>query len=127
MRIAGITLPDNKRIEIALTAVHGIGRQLAHDILDEVNIEYGTKPVDLSTEDEGKIRDAIESRSLLIEGELRREVGSHVKRLKDINSYRGTRHIRRLPCRGQHTKTNARTLKGVRKTAGSGRRKVEKK
>ena len=127
MRIAGITVPDNKRIEIGLTAVRGIGRPLAAKILDEVKIDRGRKGSSLTTEEEGAIRTAIEERHILIEGELRREVGSHVKRLKDIGSYRGSRHTNGLPCRGQHTKTNARTLKGVRKTAGSGRTKVEKK
>lgn len=127
MRIAGITLPDNKRLEIALTAVYGIGRPMAHTLLAKISIDPGTKPKDLTTEQENAIRSAIEDAGLLIEGELRREVGSHIKRLKDINSYRGTRHIKRLPCRGQSTKTNARTLKGERKTMGSGRRKVEKK
>lgn len=127
MRIAGITLPDNKRLEIGLTAIYGIGRPLAHTLLSKVSIDPGVKAKDLTTEQENAIRSAIEDAGVLIEGELRREVGSHIKRLKDINSYRGTRHIKRLPCRGQHTKTNARTLKGERKTMGSGRRKVEKK
>lgn len=127
MRIAGITIPDNKRLEIGLTAVRGIGRPLAHDILDAAGIEYGTKPPTLTIDQESAVRNAIEEKTILVEGELRREVGSHIKRLKDIHSYRGTRHTQQLPCRGQHTKTNARTLKGVRKTAGSGRTKVEKK
>jgi len=127
MRIAGVTIPENKRIEFSLTAIYGIGRPLALEILKDANIELGKKPETFTTEEEKTIRDAIEKRGILIEGELRREVGSHVKRLKDIGSYRGSRHIKRLPCRGQHTKTNARTLKGVRKTMGSGRTKVEKK
>jgi len=127
MRIAGITIPDNKRLEIGLTAVYGIGRPLALEILEEVGVDRGVKAPDLTTDQENAIRQAIEGRALLIEGELRRETGSHIKRLKDIQSYRGSRHAKRLPCRGQHTKTNARTLKGVRKTMGSGRRKVEKK
>lgn len=127
MRIAGITLPDNKRLEIGLTAIYGIGRPLAHRLLTEASVNPGLKAKDLSTEQENAIRAAIEHAGILIEGELRREVGSHIKRLKDINSYRGTRHTKRLPCRGQSTKTNARTLKGERKTMGSGRRKVEKK
>jgi len=127
MRIAGITLPDNKRMEIGLTAVYGIGRPLAHEILTEAKIDFGKKASELSTDEENAIRKAIEDRGTLIEGELRREIGSHIKRLKDINSYRGSRHVKRLPARGQRTKTNARTLKGVRKTMGSGRRKVEKK
>ncbi len=127
MRIAGISIPDNKRLEIGLTAVYGVGRPLAHTILTKAGVEFGSKPAQLSTEQENAIRSAIEERGLPIEGELRREVGAHIKRLKDIGSYRGSRHIKRLPCRGQHTKTNARTLKGPKKTMGSGRRKVEKK
>jgi len=127
MRIAGITIPDNKRIEISLTAVYGVGRPLAHEILDEAKIDYGKKPADLTTEEENTIRKIIEDKGVLIEGELRRDVGGHIKRLKDIGSYRGSRHIRKLPARGQRTKTNARTLKGVKKTMGSGKRKVEKK
>lgn len=127
MRITGITIPDSKRLEIGLTAIYGIGRQKAHTILDKAGIEYGRKPTTLTTEEETTIRTVIEEGGLLLEGELRREVGSHIKRLKDIGSYRGSRHTKHLPCRGQHTKTNARTLKGVRKTMGSGRRKVEKK
>ncbi len=127
MRIAGITIPDNKRLEIGLTAVYGIGRPLAHTLLDKAGIDHGAKAKDLSTDEENKIRALIEEGGMLIEGELRREVGAHIKRLKDIGSYRGSRHTKRLPARGQRTKTNARTLKGVRKTMGSGRRKVEKK
>lgn len=127
MRIAGITIPDNKRLEIGLTAVYGVGRALAHRILAEAGVDGGKKSSALSTEEENAIRGALERSGLLIEGELRRNVASHIKRLKDIACYRGTRHIKHLPCRGQHTKTNARTLKGVRKTMGSGRRKVEKK
>lgn len=127
MRIAGITLPENKRMEIALTSVYGIGRPVAHLILKKANVDVGKKPSELTTDEENAIRTAIEEGGIFIEGELRREVGSHIKRLKDITSYRGSRHIKRLPARGQRTKTNARTLKGVRKTMGSGRRKVEKK
>lgn len=120
-------MPEKKRLEIGLTAVYGIGRPMAHDILDQANVAYGRTAASLTTEEENAIRGAIEARGMLIEGELRRETGSHIKRLKDIASYRGSRHIKNLPCRGQHTKTNARTHKGVRKTMGSGRRKVEKK
>jgi small subunit ribosomal protein S13 len=127
MRITGITIPDNKRLEIGLTAIYGIGRKKAHVILTKAGVEFGRKPTTLTTEEENKIRGAIEDGGMLLEGELRREVGAHIKRLKDIGSYRGSRHTKRLPARGQRTKTNARTLKGVRKTMGSGRRKVEKK
>jgi small subunit ribosomal protein S13 len=127
MRIAGITIPEHKRLEVALTVLYGIGRPQATRILVKVGIDNGRTAESLSTEEESRIRDAIEKEGMLLEGELRREVGGHIKRLKDIASYRGTRHVRRLPARGQRTKTNARTLKGARKTAGSGKRKVEKK
>lgn len=127
MRIAGITVPDQKRLEIGLTAVYGIGRPRAKRILAEAKIDGGKKPSELSVDEETTIRKIIESGDYRIEGELRRDITSHIKRLKDINSYRGSRHAKRLPARGQRTKTNARTLKGVKKTMGSGKRKVEKK
>lgn len=127
MRIAGITLPEQKRLELGLTAVYGIGRPRALYILEQAKIDPGKKPGDLSADEENAIRTAIESSDELIEGELRRSVSSHIKRLKDIGSYRGMRHSRRLPARGQRTKTNARTLKGAKKTMGSGKRKIEKK
>lgn len=124
MRISGITIPDNKRLEYGLTAVYGIGQSRARAILDELKVEHGKRPTELSTDEERAIREKVES--FTIEGELRRETSGHIKRLKDIKAYRGMRHAKRLPARGQRTKTNARTLKGVRKTMGSGRRKVEK-
>lgn len=124
MRISGITIPDEKQLGFGLTAVYGVGRQRAATILGELNIDVTKKPTDLSTEDENTLREKVESFS--IEGELKRTVTSHIKRLKDIGSYRGSRHTKRLPARGQRTKTNARTLKGVKKTMGSGRRKLEK-
>lgn len=124
MRISGITIPDNKHISFGLTAVHGIGRSRAEKILSDLKIDLFTKPADLTTEQENAIREKVES--FRIEGELTREVGTNIKRLKDIKSYRGMRHAKRLPARGQRTKTNARTLKGARKTMGSGRRKLEK-
>ncbi len=127
MRIAGITIPDNKRLEIGLTAVYGIGRPQAQRILADAKVDPGARAKNLSTEQESAIRAVIEESGMLVEGELRREVGSHIKRLKDIGSYRGSRHTKHLPARGQRTKTNARTHKGVKKTMGSGRRKVEKK
>jgi len=126
MRIAGITLPDNKRIEIALTAIYGVGRPLAHKILDTAKVEYGTKAKDLTADQENKIRKEVEARKT--EGDLKREVSGNIKRLKDIGSYRGSRHARALPSRGQRTKTNSRTRRGnVRKTMGSGRKKLDKK
>lgn len=124
MRILGITLNDAQRMEIALTGVFGIGRPRAHQILDEAGVEYGKKPTDLTTDEEAKIRTIVEQFKL--EGDLRREVSSNIKRLKDIGSFRGSRHAKRLPARGQRTKTNARTLKGVKKTMGSGRKKESK-
>ncbi len=124
MRIAGITIKDDKHLEFGLTAVHGIGRARALALLSELGIKEFTKPTDITTEQENAIREKIEA--FTIEGELKRQVGSNIKRLKDIQSYRGSRHAKRLPARGQHTKTNARTLKGVKKTMGSGKRKLEK-
>ena len=124
MRIAGVTIPDNKHLEYGLTAVFGIGRSRAVSILSELNISEVKKPTELSTDEENAIREKIES--FAIEGGLKREISGNIKRLKDIKSYRGMRHSRRLPARGQRTKTNARTLKGVKKTMGSGRRKLEK-
>ena len=125
MRIAGINLPENKRMEIALTAVYGIGRPMAKKILLATNIDFGIKASDLTSEMEAKIRTFIED--LKIEGDLSREVDQNIKRLKDIKCYRGTRHLKHLPVRGQRTKTNSRTVRGnVRRTMGSGRRKAEK-
>ena len=124
MRILGITLQDEKRLEIALTDVYGIGRPLAHTILTKAGIDFGTKPKDLTAEQENLIRNEIEGMKL--EGDLRRQVSSNIKRLKDIAAYRGSRHAKRLPARGQRSKTNARTLKGVKKTMGSGKRKESK-
>lgn len=124
MRIAGITIPDNKQLQYGLTTVYGIGPSRSIRILQAVKVLPTARPTELSTEQENAIREQVEA--LPIEGELRREVSSHIKRLKDIKAYRGTRHAKRLPARGQRTKTNARTLKGVRKTMGSGRRKLEK-
>jgi len=126
MRIQGITLPDNKRMDIALTTIYGIGRPRAKSILEKAGIDAAKKPKDATVDDENKIRAAIEQGGYKIEGELRRDKAANIKRLKDIKSYRGTRHARHLPSRGQRTKTNARTLKGPKKTMGSGRRKVEK-
>ncbi len=124
MRISGITLP-NKRIEFALTALYGIGVSRAQQICKQVGIDVATRANDLTPEDENKIRAVVETFTL--EGDLKREVAGNIKRLKDIGSYRGSRHSRRLPARGQRTKTNSRTVRGnVRKTMGSGRRKVEK-
>ena len=124
MRISGITLP-NKRLAYALTALYGIGISRANDICATAKIDPAKKANDLTSEDENEIRRAVEVFKL--EGDLKREVAGNIKRLKDIGTYRGMRHARRLPTRGQRTKTNSRTVRGnVRKTMGSGRRKVEK-
>lgn len=126
MRIAGITIPSNKRLEIALTSIYGIGRNRALGILEELKIDSGKKTDDLTAEEENKIRQAIEA--CRIEGDLKREISSNIKRLKDIKAYRGARHLHGLPARGQRTKTNSRTRRGnVRKTMGSGKKKVDKK
>ena len=126
MRIAGITIPSNKRLEIALTSVYGIGRNRALKILQELEIDSGKKTDDLSAAEENKIREAVET--YRIEGDLKREVSGNIKRLKDIKAYRGFRHLHSLPSRGQRTKTNSRTRRGnVRKTMGSGKKKVDKK
>lgn len=125
MRISGITLPENKRLEIALTAVYGVGRSRAKTILDKLGLDWGLRTTDLTPEQENQIRREIES--LKTEGDLKRDVQQNIKRLKDIKAYRGTRHAKHLPARGQRTKTNSRTVRGnVRRTMGSGRRKVEK-
>ena len=125
MRIAGITIPDEKRLEIALTAVYGVGRPRALATLAMLSIDAGKKAKDLSEKEETAIREAIEK--FQVEGELRREISGNIRRLKDIKAHRGTRHAKRLPARGQRTKTNSRTVRGnVRKTMTSGRRKLEK-
>lgn len=125
MRILGITLPENKRMEIALTAIYGIGRARALSILSITKTDPSIKPKDLTVDQENEIRKLVES--FKIEGDLKREVAGNIKRLKDIKAYRGSRHARRLPVKGQRTKTNSRTVRGnVRKTMGSGRRKEEK-
>lgn len=126
MRIAGITLPENKRMEIALTTIYGVGRARAQYILGRAKVDFGKKAKDLSTTEENEIRKCMEEYK--IEGDLRRLVSGNIKRLKDIKAYRGLRHMRGLPSKGQRTKTNSRTRRGnVRKTMGTGRRKVEKK
>ncbi|OHB00330.1 MAG: 30S ribosomal protein S13 [Candidatus Zambryskibacteria bacterium RIFCSPHIGHO2_12_FULL_43_12b] len=126
MRLLGINIPENKRIEIGLTAVYGIGRPRALSILKKSKIDPSLKPKDISVDQENEIRKVIESMKL--EGDLKREVAGNIKRLKDIKAYRGVRHMKVLPVRGQRTKTNSRTRRGnVRKTMGTGRKIAEKK
>lgn len=125
MRISGITLPENKRLEIALTAVYGVGRPRARMIIEKLGLNLGMRTTELTPDEENLIRREIEL--FKTEGDLKREVQQNIKRLKDIKAYRGIRHIKHLPARGQRTKTNSRTVRGnVRKTMGSGRRKTEK-
>ena len=114
-RIAGVDIPNNKRIEIALTYIYGLGRKSANDILAQTGIDPDKRAKDLTEEEIAKLRDVIEN-SYTVEGDLRREVSLNVKRLVEINCYRGIRHRKGLPVRGQRTKTNARTRKGPAKT-----------
>jgi small subunit ribosomal protein S13 len=125
MRIAGVNLPDDKQLAYALPQIYGIGRTRAKEILAQAGIAFDKKGRDLSNDEEQKVRSLAEA--FTIEGELRRQIGQDVKRLKDIKSWRGNRHERGLPVRGQRTKTNSRTRRGnVRKTMGSGKRTLEK-
>lgn len=125
LRISGVTLPENKRLEIGLTAIYGVGRPRALTTLNALGIDAGKRPKDISAKEETAIREAIEKFTL--EGELKRQISSNIRRLKDIKSFRGSRHSKHLPVRGQRTKTNSRTSRGnVRKTMTSGRRKLEK-
>lgn len=125
MRISGITLPDNKHIAYSLTAIYGIGLARAAKICVAAGVEPTKKTADLTADAENELRKQIELYK--IEGDLKREISGNIKRLKDIGSYRGLRHGKRLPVRGQRTKTNSRTVRGnVRRTMGSGRRKLEK-
>jgi small subunit ribosomal protein S13 len=120
-RIAGIDLPRNKRIEVALTYIYGIGRSLSLEILAKAGVDPNTRSDDLTEVEAGKIREVIEA-GYPVEGDLRREVTGNIKRLMDLGCYRGLRHRKGLPVRGQKTKTNARTRKGPRKTV-AGKRK----
>jgi small subunit ribosomal protein S13 len=118
-RIAGIDLPREKRIEVALTYIYGIGLKTSQKLLAQAGISPDIRVKELSEDHEKKLRDAIDQIGVKVEGDLRREVSSHIKRLMDIGCYRGIRHRRGLPVRGQRTKTNARTRKGPKKTVGN--------
>jgi small subunit ribosomal protein S13 len=121
-RIAGINIPDQKQIEISLAYIYGIGRPLARKILIQANISPSIRAKDLNSEQINRLKEIIE-KNYKIEGELRREIMMAIKRLKDIGSWRGIRHIKKLPVRGQRTRTNTRTVRGnIRKTVGSGRK-----
>ena len=121
-RIAGVTIPENKRIAIAITYIYGVGNSLSKKILAETKIDPNKKAQDLTPEEVNALKDCIE-KTTKIEGDLRRQVMINIKRLKDIGTWRGSRHTKKLPVRGQRTKTNTRTVRGnVRKTMGSGRK-----
>ncbi|HEY4497421.1 MAG TPA: 30S ribosomal protein S13 [Candidatus Paceibacterota bacterium] len=127
VRIAGVNIPENKKIPIALTYIYGIGRPLARKILMSTNVNMEKRAGNLTPQEVNQLRDVIEQQ-YKVEGELRREIMLNIKRLKDVGSYRGARHKRGLPVRGQRTKTNSRTRRGnIRKTMTSGKRKLEKK
>jgi len=127
VRIAGITLPNEKRIEYGLRTLYGIGLTRSQKILTELGIDFDTRIKDLSTEDANRLRDFIEKK-YKVEGELRRDILSNIKRLKEIKCYRGIRHQKGLPVNGQRTKTNSRTVRGnTRHTAGSGRKDANQK
>ncbi len=127
MRITGVNIPDNKRIEISLTYLYGIGLTLARNILLQAKVDAGKRTKELDSAEVNRIQEFIE-KHYKIEGELRQRIKQNITLLKELQTYRGIRHMRRLPVRGQRTKTNSRTVRGnVRKTAGSGKRKVELK
>jgi len=122
MRVSGVTIPKQKRVLISLTYIYGIGSTRAEKILKDANVEPSTRVKDLTGEEEMRIREIIE-KQYSTEGDLRRQVGANIKRLKDIKSYRGTRHSRKLPVRGQRTKTNSRTLRGNKRNIASSGKK----
>lgn len=127
VRISGVNIPDDKRIEVALTYVYGIGPSTSRKILTELKVDPDTRTKALSSEEANRLREAVEKR-YRVEGELRHAVKMNIKRLKEVGCYRGTRHAKGLPVRGQKTKTNTRTVRGnVRRTMGSGRRKASDK
>jgi len=125
-RISGVNIPLNKRVEIGLTYIYGIGRSTSNDLLARVGIEPDRKVRDLTEEEVVQLRDLIDN-SLTVEGDLRRERSQNIKRLQEIGSYRGLRHRRGLPVRGQNTKTNARTRKGPKRMQVAGKKKAGKK
>ena len=118
-RIAGVDLPRDKRVEIGLTYIYGIGRTSADRILKDAGVNPDTRVRDLTDEEVAKIRDVIENDNILVEGDLRRDIAMNIKRLKEIGCYRGIRHRKGLPVRGQKTKTNARTCKGPKRTVAN--------
>ncbi len=127
MRIFGVNIPDNKRIEIALTYVYGIGDTLSQRALTAAKVDIAKRAKDLTADEVSRIQAFVE-KNIAVEGVLRQRIKDNIGRLKEVQAYRGLRHMRRLPVRGQRTRTNSRTVRGnVRKTAGSGKRKVDLK
>lgn len=127
MRLLGINIPDEKRIEVSITYIYGIGPAIAKTIIKETGIDPNTRAKDITPDQANKIKEYI-AKECKVEGELRQAIKTDITRLKDIGAYRGLRHARKLPARGQRTKTNSRTVRGnIRKTAGSGKRKVDLK
>jgi len=127
MRVIGVNIPDNKKVEVALSYIYGVGRSLGRRILKEAGVSLEKRARDLTAEEVNKIQSILE-RGYKVEGELRQIIRQNISRLKEIQAYRGLRHAKKLPVRGGRTKSNSRTVRGnVRKTAGSGKRKVELK
>jgi small subunit ribosomal protein S13 len=124
-RISGVNIPLNKRVEIGLTYIYGVGRSTSQELLDKTGVDYDTYVRDLTEDEISKLRDAVEE--LTVEGDLRRERSQNIKRLMEIGCYRGLRHRRGLPVRGQNTKTNARTRKGPKRMQVAGKKKAGKK
>lgn len=125
-RIAGINIPDNKRVEIGLSYIYGVGRSNCKDILGKAKISNNPKFSELTQEQVDTLRNIVE-KEIVVESDLKQQIAQNIRRLKEISSYRGTRHVRNLPARGQRTKTNARTKRGKRVTMGSGRKKASDK
>jgi small subunit ribosomal protein S13 len=125
-RIAGIDIPNDKRVEVGLTYIYGIGLSRSHQILGRTNVNPDTRGRDLTEAEVARLRDVI-GQDFVVEGDLRREVAMNIKRLVDIGSYRGLRHRRNLPVRGQRTKTNARTRRGSKRTVAGKKRSLDKK
>lgn len=125
-RVAGVNIPDNKHIEYSLPYINGIGVSLARKICKQANVKLDTKVADLSDTELERIRELVD-KNYKVEGDLRMEISQNIKRLKEIGAYRGIRHARNLPVRGQRTKTNARTKRGKKMTVGSGRKKSSEK
>ena len=125
-RVAGVDIPNNKRIEAALRYIHGVGATTSKAVIAKVGLEGNPRVKDLTEEELNRLREAVDRGGFLVEGDLRRQTSQNIRRLIDIGSYRGTRHRRSLPCRGQRTRTNARTKRGARKTVAGKRRTAKK-